>query len=148
MPKAAKETKSKPRAKTFEDVFVTKPEHEHCKQVLASKRIRDVCFTAWDTSREPYFPEDKGCYYLAANLEICPTTGREHWQEARALVQALIHAPSPCPSPRPSPSSFLVLACILALALALVHALARALARALFHALALALALLHALARA
>ena len=58
MPKAAKETKSKPRAKTFEDVFVTKPEHEHCKQVLASKRIRDVCFTAWDTSREPYFPED------------------------------------------------------------------------------------------
>ena len=148
MPKAAKETKSKPRAKTFEDVFVTKPEHEHCKQVLASKRIRDVCFTAWDTSREPYFPEDKGCYYLAANLEVCPTTGREHWQEARALVQALIHAPSPCPSPRPSPSSFLVLACILALALALVHALARALARALFHALALALALLHALARA
>ena len=95
MPKAAKETKSKPRAKTFEDVFVTKPEHEHCKQVLASKRIRDVCFTAWDTSREPYFPEDKGCYYLAANLEVCPTTGREHWQEGRALVQALIHAPSP-----------------------------------------------------
>ena len=106
MPKAAKETKSKPRAKTFEDVFVTKPEHEHCKQVLASKRIRDVCFTAWDTSREPYFPEDKGCYYLAANLEICPTTGREHWQEARARVQALIHAPppSPCPTPCPSPS--------------------------------------------
>ena len=128
MPKAAKETKPKPRAKTFEDVFVAKPEHEHCKQVLASKRIRDVCFTGWDTSREPYFPEDKGCYYLAANLEICPTTGREHWQVGRALVQALIHAPSPCPSPRPSPSSFLV--------------------RALFHALALALALLHALARA
>jgi len=93
MPKAAKETKPKPRAKTFEDVFVAKPEHEHCKQVLASKRIRDVCFTGWDTSREPYFPEDKGCYYLAANLEICPTTGREHWQEARARVQALIHAP-------------------------------------------------------
>jgi hypothetical protein len=32
MPKAAKETKCKPRAKTFEDVFVAKPEHEHCKQ--------------------------------------------------------------------------------------------------------------------
>ena len=105
MPKAAKETKPKPRAKTFEDVFVAKPEHEHCKQVLASKRIRDVCFTGWDTSREPYFPEDKGCYYLAANLEICPTTGREHWQEARARVQALIHAPpSPCPTPYSSPS--------------------------------------------
>tara|TARA_B110000967_G_scaffold41423_1_gene41330 strand:+ start:531 stop:1583 length:1053 start_codon:yes stop_codon:yes gene_type:complete len=81
MPKAAKVTKeAKSRAKTFEDVFVSKPEHEHCKQVLASKRIRDACFTGWDTSREPYFPEDKGCYYLAANLEICPTTGREHWQ--------------------------------------------------------------------
>ena len=78
MPKAPKEPK--PRAKTFEDVFVAKPEHDHCKQVLASKRIRDCCFTGWDTSREPYFPEDKGCYYLAANLEICPTTGREHWQ--------------------------------------------------------------------
>ena len=78
MPKHPKEPKK--RAKTFEDVFVSKPEHEHCKQVLASKRIRDCCFTGWDTSREPYFPEDKGCYYLAANLEICPTTGREHWQ--------------------------------------------------------------------
>ena len=78
MPKVAKEPKQ--RAKTFEDVFVSKPEHEHCKQVLASKRIRDCCFTGWDTSREPYFPEDKGCYYLAANLEICPSTGREHWQ--------------------------------------------------------------------
>ena len=85
MPKAAKETKCKPRAKTFEDFFVAKPEHEHCKQILASKRIRDVCFTAWDTSREPHFPEDKGCYYLAANLEVCPTTGREHWQVGRAL---------------------------------------------------------------
>jgi hypothetical protein len=80
MPKASKESKPKPRLKTFEDVFVAKPEHDHCKEVLASKRIRDVCFTGWDTSREPYFPEDKGCYYLAANLEICPTTGREHWQ--------------------------------------------------------------------
>ena len=78
MPKHPKEPKK--RAKTFEDVFVSKPEHEHCKQVLASKRIRDCCFTGWDTSREPYFPEDKGCYYLAANLEICPSTGREHWQ--------------------------------------------------------------------
>ena len=74
------EVKAKQRAKTFEDIFVSKPEHNHCKQVLASKRIRDACFTGWDTSREPYFPEDKGCYYLAANLEICPTTGREHWQ--------------------------------------------------------------------
>ena len=61
-------------------VEVAKPEHDHCKQVLASKRIRDCCFTGWDTSREPYFPEDKGCYYMAANLEICPTTGRDHWQ--------------------------------------------------------------------
>ena len=78
MPKAAKEPK--PRAKTFEDVFVAKPEHDHCKQVLASKRIRDCCFTGWDTTREPYFPQDKGCYYMAANLELCPTTGREHWQ--------------------------------------------------------------------
>jgi hypothetical protein len=78
MPKASKEPK--PRPKTFEDVFVAKPAHDHCKQVLASKRIRDCCFTGWDTSREPYFPEDKGCYYLAANLELCPTTGREHWQ--------------------------------------------------------------------
>ena len=50
MPKAAKEPK--PRPKTFEDVFVPKPEHDHCKQVLASKRIRDCCFTGWDTSRE------------------------------------------------------------------------------------------------
>ena len=57
MPKPSKEPKK--RAKTFEDVFVSKPEHEHCKQVLASKRIRDCCFTGWDTSREPYFPEDK-----------------------------------------------------------------------------------------
>ena len=81
MPKVTKVTKeAKPRPKTFEDVFVPKPEHDHCRQVLASKRIRDCCFTGWDTSREPYFPEDKGCYYLAANLEICPTTGREHWQ--------------------------------------------------------------------
>ena len=80
MPKVTKEVKAKQRAKTFEDVFVSKPEHDHCKQVLASKRIRDACFTGWDTSREPYFPEDKGCYFLAANLEICPTTGREHWQ--------------------------------------------------------------------
>ena len=78
MPKAAKEPKARP--KTFEDVFVAKPEHDHCKQVLASKRIRDCCFTGWDTTREPYFPEDKGCYYMAANLELCPTTGREHWQ--------------------------------------------------------------------
>ena len=78
MPKVVKEPKK--RAKTFADVFVSKPEHEHCKQVLASKRIRDCCFTAWDTSREPYFPEDRGCYFLAANLEVCPTTGREHWQ--------------------------------------------------------------------
>ena len=78
MPKVVKEPSK--RAKTFDDVFVSKPEHDHCKQVLASKRIRDVCFTGWDASREPYFPEDKGCYYLAANLEICPTTGREHWQ--------------------------------------------------------------------
>ena len=82
MPKPPKEPK--PKAKTFEDVFVAKPEHDHCKQVLASKRIRDCCFTGWDTSREPYFPEDKGCYYLAANLEICPTTGREHWQGRQA----------------------------------------------------------------
>ena len=80
MPKATKEAKPKPRVKTFEDVFVPKPEHDHCRQVLASKRIRDCCFTGWDTSREPYFPEDKGCYFLAANLELCPTTGREHWQ--------------------------------------------------------------------
>jgi hypothetical protein len=82
MPKAAKvkAKERKPKAKTFEDVFVTKPDHGHCKQILASKRIRDCCFTGWDTSREPYFPEDKGCHYLAANLEICPTTGREHWQ--------------------------------------------------------------------
>ena len=78
MPKVT--TEAKQRAKTFEDVFVSKPAHDHCKQVLASKRIRDACFTGWDTSREPYFPEDKGCFFLAANLEICPTTGREHWQ--------------------------------------------------------------------
>ena len=62
MPKAVKETK--PRPKTFEDVFVAKPEHDHCKQILASKRIRDCCFTGWETSREPYFTEDKGCYAL------------------------------------------------------------------------------------
>ena len=81
MPKAAKAAKlPKARPKTFEDVFVAKPEHDHCKQVLASKRIRDCCFTGWDTTREPYFPQDKGCYYMAANLELCPTTGREHWQ--------------------------------------------------------------------
>ena len=88
MPKAVKppgvsrplKPKPKPKPKTFEDVFSDKPDHDHCKSVLLSKRIRDCCFTAWDTSREPYFPEDKGCYYLAANLEVCPTTGREHWQ--------------------------------------------------------------------
>ena len=87
MPKAVKpprvsrplKPKPKPKPKTFEDVFSDKPDHDHCKSVLLSKRIRDCCFTAWDTSREPYFPEDKGCYYLAANLEVCPTTGREHW---------------------------------------------------------------------
>jgi hypothetical protein len=78
MPKAR--TPTAPKAKTFADVFASKPEHGHCKQVLLSKRVRDVCFTGWETNREPYFPEDKGCYYLAANLEICPTTGREHWQ--------------------------------------------------------------------
>ena len=85
MPKMPKPTskptsKLKPRPKTFEDVFVSKPEHDHCKKVLASKRIRDCCFTGWDTTREPYFPEDKGCYFMAANLEVCPTTGRDHWQ--------------------------------------------------------------------
>ena len=79
-PRSSKPTEAKAKAKTFEDVFSSKPDHDHCKQVLLSKRIRDCCFTGWDTSREPYFPEDKGCYYLAANLEICPTTGREHWQ--------------------------------------------------------------------
>ena len=78
MPKCKSEPR--PRKKTFEDVIAPKPEHDHCKQVLLSKRVRDVCFTGWDTDREPYFPEDKGCYYLAANLELCPTTGREHWQ--------------------------------------------------------------------
>ena len=78
MPKVSR--KAKPRAKTFEDAFGTKPDHDHCKQVLLSKRVRDVCFTGWDTNREPYFPQDKGCYYMAANLEVCPTTGREHWQ--------------------------------------------------------------------
>ena len=78
MPKAAKEPK--PRAKTFEDIFVAKPEHDLCKQILASEHIQDCCFTGWDTSREPYFPEDKGSSYMAANLEICPTAGREHWQ--------------------------------------------------------------------
>eukprot|EP00966_Prymnesium_polylepis_P204138 4728745-Prymnesium_polylepis.1 len=79
-PKTSQPPEGKRKAKTFEDVFSEKPDHDHCKQVLLSKRIRDCCFTAWDTSREPYFPQDKGCYYLAANLEICPTTGREHWQ--------------------------------------------------------------------
>ena len=74
-----KSPRSKP-SKTFTDAFAPKPEHDHCKQVLLSKRVRDVCFTGWNTDREPYFPEDKGCYYLAANLELCPTTGREHWQ--------------------------------------------------------------------
>ena len=74
--------KSEPRqrTKTFADVIAPKPEHEHCKQVLLSKRVRDVCFTGWDTDRQPYFPEDKGCYFLAANLELCPMTGKEHWQ--------------------------------------------------------------------
>ena len=79
-PKTSQLPERKRKAKTFEDIFSDKPDHDHCKQVLLSKRIRDCCFTAWDTSREPYFPEDKGCYYLAANLEICPSTGREHWQ--------------------------------------------------------------------
>lgn len=78
MPKSKSEPRQ--RTKTFADVIAPKPEHDHCKQVLLSKRVRDVCFTGWDTDREPYFPEDKGCYYLAANLELCPTTGREHWQ--------------------------------------------------------------------
>ena len=70
----------KARAKKYEDVVLEKPDHVHCRQTLASKRIRDCAFTGWDTSREPYWPEDKGCYYLAANLEVCPSTGREHWQ--------------------------------------------------------------------
>ena len=75
-----KSPRSKP-SKTFTDAFAPKPEHDHCKQVLLSKRVRDVCFTGWNTDREPYFPEDKGCYYLAANLELCPTTGREYLRE-------------------------------------------------------------------
>ena len=81
MPKASKEPKhSMKSAKTFEDVFTEKPEHNYCSRVLLSKRVRDVCFTGWHTDREPYFPEDKGCYYMAANLEVCPSTGRKHWQ--------------------------------------------------------------------
>eukprot|EP00966_Prymnesium_polylepis_P255558 5904464-Prymnesium_polylepis.1 len=76
MPKTPKKPRTtqppdrKPKPKTFEDVFSDKPDHDHCKQVLLSKRIRDCCFTAWDTSRALYFPEDKGCYYLAANLTV------------------------------------------------------------------------------
>lgn len=77
MPKAPKQPKPQ---KTFADVFSSPPEHDHCKKALLSKRVRDVCFTGWNTEREPFFPEDKGCYFLAANLEVCPTTGREHWQ--------------------------------------------------------------------
>ena len=78
MPKAEKPRA--PRGKTFADVIAPKPEHEHCQQVLLSKRVREICFTGWDTEREPYYPEDKGCYFMAANLELCPSTGREHWQ--------------------------------------------------------------------
>ena len=76
MPKAPSERKKK----SFQDVFAPAPTHDHCKQVLLSKRVRDACFTAWEVSREPHFPEDKGAYYMACQKEQCPTTGKEHWQ--------------------------------------------------------------------
>ena len=38
MPKSEKPRA--PRGKTFADVIAPKPEHDHCKQVLLSKRVR------------------------------------------------------------------------------------------------------------
>ena len=67
-------------ARTLADALAPKPTHDLCHATMWKKRVRDICFTAWDTSREPFFPEDANAFFIAYQLEQCPTTGKHHWQ--------------------------------------------------------------------
>ena len=43
-----------------------------------NKRTRNVCFTGFNETGYEF--NEKQMKYLVVGKEICPTTGKEHWQ--------------------------------------------------------------------